>query len=142
MPSRATILAIVTLAGCQARPNVAKPPATDVPVVAPAPARIAFAIISPRAGDTLVEGHRYTIHWMAPDTFRINLGAAMGGHDKGMLLRDAPAHPDSLVWNIPVGYVTGFGPASSDAMRLRLENARNPDQWTEIGPFTITGGKR
>jgi hypothetical protein len=35
--------------------------------------------------------------------------------------------------------VTGFGPASSDLIRLRLENARNPDQWTEAGPFTITG---
>ncbi|MEP6475220.1 MAG: hypothetical protein ABJC74_15960 [Gemmatimonadota bacterium] len=139
---RAIALAIIALSSCQSRPEAAKPPATDVPVVAPQPARIGFAISFPRPGDTLVEGHTYVIRWLAPDTFRINLGAAMGGHDKGLLLHDVPAHQDSLVWNIPVGYVTGFGPASSDAMRLRLENARNPDQWTEVGPFTITGGKQ
>lgn len=76
---------------------------------------------------------------MAPDTFRINLGAAVGGKDKGMLLTNAPAHPDSLRWAIPVGFVTGFGPSSSDQVRLRLENAADPQQWTEAGPFTITG---
>jgi hypothetical protein len=63
----------------------------------------------------------------------------MGGKDKGMLLNDVPARPDSLVWTVPVGFVTGFGPASDDQIRLRLENARNPDQWTEAGPFTIVG---
>lgn len=101
--------------------------------------RIGFAITAPRAGDTLVEGRSYVIHWMAPDTMRINLGAAMGGKDKGLLLSNVLAAPDSLAWAIPVGFVTGFGVASSDQVRLRLENAANPDQWTEAGPFTVTG---
>lgn len=104
-----------------------------------APERLAFAITFPRPGDTLVEGRTYVIRWMAPDTFQINLGAAIGGKDKGMLLNDVPARSDSLAWIVPVGFVTGFGPASSDQVRLRLENARNPDQWTEAGPFTIRG---
>ena len=102
-------------------------------------ARVAFAITYPRTGDTLIEGHTYVLRWRAPDTMTINLGAAMGGHDKGLLLDHAPSAPDTLVWTIPVGYVTGFGPASSDMMRLRLENAANPDQYAEVGPFTITG---
>ena len=106
---------------------------------APAPGRIAFAITAPRAGDTLVEGRAYVIRWMAPDTMRINLGAAMGGKDKGLLVTNAPAAPDSVVWAIPMGFVTGFGISSSDQVRLRMENARDPNQWTEAGPFTVTG---
>lgn len=132
--------AAVTLTSCK-RPA---PPATVGGSDSPAPpsGRLAFAITFPRAGDTLVEGRTYTIRWMAPDSFQINLGAAMGGKDKGMLLNDVPGSTDSLVWTVPVGFVTGFGPASSDQIRLRLENARNPDQWTEAGPFTITGATR
>jgi hypothetical protein len=34
---------------------------------------------------------------------------------------------------------TGFEPPSSNGFRLRLENAANPEQWTEAGPFTIRG---
>jgi hypothetical protein len=63
----------------------------------------------------------------------------MGGHDKGLLLSNAPAGLDSLVWTIPVGFVTGFGPSSSDQIRLRLTNADSTDQWVEVGPFVIVG---
>ena len=100
-----------------------------------------FAFRSPTAGDTLVEGRTYTIRWSAPGR-RINLGAVMGGHDKGFLLTNAPAGLDSLVWTVPVGFVTGFGPSSSDQVRLRLENADSTDQWVETGPFVITGVPR
>jgi hypothetical protein len=133
----ANILALlVTLSGCSHRP--ADQPASSDSAPA-ATQRLGFAITSPSIGDTLVEGRSYVIRWMAPDTFRINLGAEMGGKDKGMLLNDVPAIPDSLVWTVPIGFVTGFGPTSSDDIRLRLENVADPDQWTEAGPFTITG---
>ena len=98
-----------------------------------------FAFRSPRAGDTLVEGRTYTIRWTSSPGRRINLGAVMGGHDKGFLLTNAPAGLESLVWTVPVGFVTGFGPSSSNQVRLRLENADSTDQWVETGPFVITG---
>jgi hypothetical protein len=101
-----------------------------------------FAFRSPTAGDTLVEGRTYTIRWVSAPGRRINLGAVMGGHDKGFLLTNAPAGLDSLVWTVPVGFVTGFGPTSSDQVRLRLENADSTDQWVETGPFVITGAPR
>ena len=47
---------------------------------------------------------------MASATMRINLGVAMGGKVKGMILHDAPAAPGSIDWQVPVGFVTGFGP--------------------------------
>lgn len=135
--SVSALVALAILTGCNTRP--ARPAqATGDGASAPA-GRLAFAITFPRAGDTLFEGQAYTIRWMAPDSFQINLGAAMGGKDKGMLLTDVPARPDSLLWTVPDGFVTGFGVTSSDQVRLRLENARNPDQWTEAGPFTIVG---
>lgn len=139
MRSRLFALSCVGLAAACA-PTPRHQPSSP-PTSPPPSGRIAFAITSPKAGDTLFEGRTYIIRWRAPDTMTINIGAAMGGHDKGLLLDHAPSAPDSLVWAIPVGYVTGFGPASSDAMRLRMENARNPDQWTEAGPFTIRGAE-
>lgn len=129
---------LLLLAAACSRPPEQQPVAADPPPPAPT-GRVAFAITSPRTGDTLVEGKTYVIHWMSPDTMRINLGAAVGGKDKGMLLTNAPSAPDSLVWTVPAGFVTGFGPTSSDAVKLRLENAANADQWTEAGPFTVTG---
>jgi hypothetical protein len=98
-----------------------------------------LALVSPGAGDTLVEGRTYVIRWTAGSVRHINIGAAMGGHDKGLILNNAPAHPDSLSWKVPIGFVTGFGPRSSNQIRLRLENADSTDQWVESKPFVITG---
>lgn len=109
-------------------------PPTDTSVTAPQ-----FSLLSPTRGDTLVEGRTYTIRWVAVPARRIDLGAAMGGHDKGFLLTAGPAGLDSLVWTVPVGFVTGFGPSSSDQIRLRLTNADNANEWIETGPFVIRG---
>lgn len=115
------------------------PPAPPAAASGPAPR---FALLSPAAGDTLVEGRTYTIRWVAVPPRRIDIGAVMGGHDKGLLLSHAPSDPDSLVWTVPLGFVTGFGPTSSDQIRLRLENADSTEQWVETGPFVIRGTPR
>ena len=88
-----------------------------------------------------MEGRTYTIRWVSIPGRRIDLGAVMGGHDKGFLLTDAPAGLDPLVWTVPVGFVTGFGPSSSDQVRLRLTNADSAEQWVETGPFVIIGAR-
>lgn len=98
-----------------------------------------FALLSPAAGDTLVEGRTYIIRWTPGPVRHVNLGAAMGGHDKGLLLNNVSATQDSLAWRVPIGFVTGFGPPSSDQVRLRLENADSTEQWVETGPFVIRG---
>jgi hypothetical protein len=120
----AVLTALAVLAGCRSGSSGAP-----------------LALLSPRAGDTLMEGHTYVIRWSAPSHMRINLGAAMGGKDKGMLLVRAPARPDSLVWKVPVGFVTGFGVKSSDQVRLRLEDADSAGRYIEAGPFTVVGGQ-
>jgi hypothetical protein len=115
--------------------------ATPAPPIPPTSAA-AFAFRSPVAGDTLVEGRTYTIRWIPAPGRRINLGAVMGGKDKGYLITEAPAGLDSLVWTVPVGFVTGFGLSASNQVRLRLENADSTDQWVETGPFVVTGADR
>lgn len=102
----------------------------------------AIAFRFPSTGDTLVEGQTYTIRWVSASGRRINLGAVMGGHDKGQLLTNARSGVDSLVWTVPLGFVTGFGVPSSNQMRLRLEYADSLDQWVETGPFIITGAPK
>ena len=123
------------IAACQRQPSTAKP---GEPAGA-SDSRVGFAITSPKAGDTLVEGQTYQITWLAPDSFRINVGAVMGGKDMGMILTNVAAHSGSASWTVPNGFVTGFGPASSDQVRLRMENAADPEQWTEAGPLVVRG---
>jgi hypothetical protein len=129
--------ALLLSAGCRGRPDRTEHDLLDTSP--PAQGASPLALLSPRAGDTLVEGETYVIRWSAPAGMRINLGAAMGGKDKGMLLVRAPAQPESLVWKIPVGFVTGFGVASSDQVRLRLEDADSAGHYVEAGPFTVGG---
>jgi len=134
VPLPLLLLALACSKG-QGRPSAPDSPSAPV-------SQGGFAFRSPAAGDTLVEGRTYTIRWVSPPGRRINLGAVMGGKDKGFLLTNAPAGLDSLAWTVPVGFVTGFGPSSSDQVRLRLENADSTDQWVETGPFVITGAPR
>ena len=133
------ILAAAVL-GCRDRPDARdRPVGTDA---APRPDAGPLALLSPGVGDTLVEGRSYVIRWSAPVGLRISLGVATGGKDRGMLLVNAPSQPDSLVWTVPVGFVTGFGVTSFDQVRLRLEQADSAERYVEAGPFTVTGGQR
>ena len=97
--------------------------------------------LRPRAGEVLREGSTYVIRWTAPGWRQANLGVAMGGKDKGHLFFQQDASVDSLTWQIPAGYVTGFGVARSDHMRLRLENADDPSQFVDSDTFTLAGAQ-
>ena len=70
-------------------------------------------IVSPRARTVLTEGDSFTIRWRAPRDMRVNIGAAMGGKDRGHLALDLAAGTDSLKWTVPRGFVSGFGPKRS-----------------------------
>src|SRR5262249_50451054 len=83
---------------------------------APAPKRVqAWArdiaikrpgFVSPRGGEIWREGQSYVIRWQAPGWDSVNVAAVMGGKDRGHLAFSAKT--DTLVWSIPVGWVTGF----------------------------------
>jgi hypothetical protein len=117
------------------------PPATGDTTLS-AVAEPALTILSPQAQDRWTEGTRQVIRWRVTGISAINVGAAMGGKDKGHLVLNAPPEPDSLVWEIPVGFVTGFGLDSASDVRIRLENAADPTQFVDSEPFTILGKGR
>jgi hypothetical protein len=131
------VLVVLLLTGC-AREKT--PPAADTNLPPPPPP--AMEIRSPRAGVRWIEGTTQVIRWRTTGVATINLGAALGGKDKGHMLVGAPALPDSLVWEIPAGFVTGFGPDSSADVRIRLEDAADPRRFVESPPFTIVGSPR
>jgi len=128
-------LAVATTVSCAREPA---PERTETPTP-PATRLTSVEFLAPRDGEVLEEGSTYVIRWRAPIWKRVHVAAAMGGKDKGHLAMDLDASADSLVWQIPEGFVTGFGIARSDEVRLRLENADHPEQFMDSGPFTIIG---
>lgn len=107
--------------------------------VAASPGSLAYRLLSPAPGDVLREGSRYTIRWAATRAGEVNVGVAVGGKDRGHLAMNLPAGTDSLEWQVPVGFVSGFGPVRSEAVRIRVENAADPSAGTTSEPFTIVG---
>lgn len=148
---------MILLAACTTRPDGprgetpdtgdAPPPAAEraesAPagrLDAPAPAdTLPFRIESPAAGTVWREGETHVIRWTRSREGAVNVGAVVGGKDKGHLAFALPAEADSLVWQVPVGFVTGFGPDRSDAVRIRVESADDPRIGAESAPFTIAG---
>lgn len=96
-----------------------------------------IAVSSPAAGEVWVEGETYTIRWRANGFDQVNIGVAMGGKDKGHIALGTAAAADSLRWRVPPGFVSGFGLSRSDAVRVRLEDARDPTRFVESAPFTV-----
>lgn len=136
---RAELLAIAMLVASCARepaPKRAEPPPAPE---SHAPAKPEF--LAPQPGQVLTEGQSFVLRWQAPGWRRVNVGAVMGGKDRGHLAFGRDATIDTLVWQIPVGWVTGFGIASADNVRLRLENADDPSQFVDSAPFTVKGEK-
>ena len=88
-------------------------PASTAPGgVAASPDSLASRLLSPAPGDVLREGGRYMIRWAATRAGEVNVG-------------------------VPVGFVSGFGPVRSEAVRIRVENAADPSAGTTSEPFTI-----
>jgi hypothetical protein len=116
----------------------APPPVTgtELPVTADT---LPYRVESPAAGAIWREGETHVIRWTRNRDDAVNVGAVVGGRDKGHLAFALPAEADSLVWQVPVGFVTGFGPDRSDAVRIRVESADDPRIGAESAPFTIAG---
>ena len=99
----------------------------------------AFAILSPAAGEAWEEGKTYVIRWRDAPWSEVSISVAIGGKDKGHLVERYPAAADSLVWTVPPGFVTGFGPVSSSDVRLRFEHSANPSHYVDSPRFTVRG---
>lgn len=137
------LLALLVLAACTGGEPREDNVALDTARVDTAPAATqdsaSYRIVSPAAGAEWREGGTYVIRWSGAGAGAVNVSAAVGGKDKGHLAMALPAGTDTLVWTVPDGFVTGFGPASSDEVRIRVESAEDPRVGAESPPFTISG---
>lgn len=139
MPNRTEILALmalVALAGCDRRRQMMPPDGADtgVAIVDSTPT---IEILSPMGTDTLVEGRPHVIRWTASGVQTLDIGAAIGGKDKGHLGIAIPASPDTLVWTVPDGFISGVGLEASSNARLVLESRDPEGARVESEPFTI-----
>jgi hypothetical protein len=96
-----------------------------------------LAVLRPASGDIWAEGKIYTIRWRSNGSARVSVGLAIGGKDKGHVAFDLPSATDSLRWQVPVGFVSGFGLQRSDHARVRIEDAGDPSHFADSPAFTI-----
>jgi hypothetical protein len=128
------LVALLGVAGC--RNERAVPPSSTPDRAAPVDTA-PYTILAPVPGALWYEGSRHIIRWQSRRAGPVNIGAVMGGKDRGHLAMSIPAGIDSLVWQIPTGFVSGFGLTRSDAVRLRVEASDSPALGVESAPFTI-----
>lgn len=137
-PTRLGILAVAAALACSPRApdaDAERPVARDTAPTDTLP----YRIISPAPGEEWREGGSYVIRWTSARGGEVNVAAAVGGKDRGHLAMRLPARTDSLAWTVPDGFVTGFGPERSDAVRIRIEDAGDPVLGVTSEPFTIRG---
>ena len=128
-------LLVLAVLGC------AREPASRSETQAPASQPVAAGFLSPQAGDVWPEGSMQVVRWKAPWHARVNVAAAMGGKDKGHLAMNLDPGVDSITWRVPAGFVTGFGIARAENVRLRLENAEDPALFVDSDTFTVAGAE-
>ena len=130
-------LALGSLFGCSPAP-----PSHDIPDRQTNPSPPQLVVLRPASGDVWMEGKSYTIQWHAAGIDRVNVGLALGGKDKGHAALNLPASTDSLRWQVPIGFVSGFGIDRSDNARVRVEDTHDPQQFGDSPSFTIVAPRR
>jgi len=102
-------------------------------------------LISPRGGEVWEEGKTYEIRWESQGLDEVYIAAAVGGKDKGLVESGGSNKIDAgcgkISWEIPVGFVTGFGIVKSERVRIMIFDARNSTIRDLSGSFTIEGVK-
>lgn len=86
-------------------------------------------LISPRGGEVWEEGKTYEITWESQGVDNVYISVAVGGKDKGLLEEGGKSTIDAkrgkIAWNIPVGFITGFGVPRSDRVRIMIFDIQN-----------------
>jgi len=108
-------------------------------------AKPSINLISPHGGEVWTEGKTYEIRWESQGVDEVYIAAAIGGKDKGLVESGGDNKIDArcgkIFWEIPVGFVTGFGIAKSEQARIMIYDARNSTIRDLSGSFTIEGVK-
>ena len=102
-------------------------------------------LISPRGGEVWEEGKTHEIRWESRGIDEVYIAAAVGGKDKGLVesggSNKIDARRGKISWKIPIGFVTCFGIAKSEQVRIMIFDVRNSTIRDLSGSFTIEGRK-
>lgn len=96
-------------------------------------------VISPDGDEEWQEGSTHYIAWRASDVEEVDIEVASGGKPLGHVALAVEATAGQYRWEIPVGLISNFGVASSDAMRVRVYSSDDPGLYDESDdPFTVS----
>jgi hypothetical protein len=87
-------------------------------------------VIRPNGGEVWLEGSTHTITWRSSGVDTVSIEAASGGRP-WVVAADVDATTGQLPWDIPVGLISNFGVAASDAMRVRVSSSDEPGLYDE-----------
>ncbi len=106
--------------------------------LAPPSPEASIAVISPNGGEEWSEGSTHHVAWRSSGVEEVDIEIASGGKPLGHLALAVAAASGQYVWQIPVGLVSDFGVARSDAMRIRISSSEDPKLYDENDePFTV-----
>lgn len=86
-------------------------------------------LIAPNGGEVWIEGRTYGIRWRTKGVDEVLITVAVGGKDKGYLGegKALDAQSGKFEWEIPVGFVTGFGVSHSERVRMLIHDVHDRD---------------
>jgi hypothetical protein len=101
------------------------------------PVEPSIQVITPNGGEVWLEGTTHPIVWESSGVDQVDIEVASGG--KPWLVGvDVDGASGQLHWQIPVGLISNFGVASSDAMHVRIFSSDHPLVYDENDdPFTV-----
>jgi hypothetical protein len=88
-------------------------------------------ILSPNGGEEWLEGSTHNIVWASSGVEKVDVAVASGGKPLEQIALGADATSGQLPWDIPIGLISNFGVAESDAMRVRISSSDDPSQYDE-----------
>jgi hypothetical protein len=105
----------------------------------PLSSEASIEVVSPNGGEEWQEGSANDIVWRSSGVEEVDIEVASGGKPLGYVARAVDAAVGQYRWEIPVGLVSNFGVASSDAMRVRVYSGDDPGLYDEgDNPFTVS----
>lgn len=105
----------------------------------PLSSEASIEVVSPDGAEEWLEGSTHDIIWRASGVDEIDIEVASGGKPLGHVALAVDATSGQYPWEIPVGLVSNFGVAASDAMRVRVSSSDDSNLYDENDdPFTVS----
>ncbi len=96
-------------------------------------------IISPAKNDVWIEGKSYTIKWKGFKNGLLCISILVGGKDKGIINScNTPADKGFYKWQIPTGFISGFGISKDSMVKVVLFYKNNESNNVFSEYFTIS----